>query len=280
LEAAANLLDRAGKGAVRLVGGKDALVAVPVYRAILLASLGHYDQARVQSALGLAEAEGLARPHLLAFALAMVVWFHEMLKEDVPHLLAALDRVAAEQSFPYWTGYALAYRGLALARTGETQKGVALVREGSDCYTNIGAWYKPSFLGMAAELAGGDEGLALVNDALARVECTGVRWFEPELHRIRGALLADRGDAAGAETQFTKAIGIAQGEEAKHWELRAATGLAQLWRDQGRCTEARDLLAPVYGWFTEGLATPDLRKAKALLDQMEGSTPGVRGGFH
>jgi class 3 adenylate cyclase/predicted ATPase len=270
LEAAASLLDRAGEGAVRLAGGKDALVAVPTYRAILLMILGHHDQARAQITRGLAEAERSARPHRLAFALAMALWFHEMLKEDASHLLTALDRLVAEQGFPYWTGYALVYRGLALARGGVIQEGLAFVREGVALHAAAGAaWSIPSSLGMAAELAEADEGLALVDGALVQVECTGVRWFVAELHRIRGVLLAAGGDTAGAEAQLTEAIGIARDQGAKHWELRAATSLARLWRDQGRCMEARDLLAPVYGWFIEGLGTPDLKEAKALLNHLE-----------
>jgi predicted ATPase len=150
------------------------------------------------------------------------------------------------------------------------QEGLAFVREGVALHAAAGAaWSIPSSLGMAAELTEGDEGLALVDDALARVERTGVRWFVAELHRIRGELLAAGGDTAGAEAQLTEAIGIARDQGAKHWELRAATSLARLWRDQGRCMEARDLLAPVYGWFIEGLGTPDLKEAKALLNHLE-----------
>jgi predicted ATPase len=86
----------------------------------------------------------------------------------------------------------------------------------------------------------------LVDDALAQVKGTGVRWFEPELHRIRGTLLAEVGDIAGAEAQFMEALGIACGQRAKHWELRTALHLARLWCDQGKRAQAYDLLAPVY----------------------------------
>jgi predicted ATPase len=193
----------------------------------------------------------------------------QLLREDAPHLLTALDRLAAEQAFPNWISFALAFRGLALARTGMVREGVALVREGVALHAAAGAaWSIPSSLGWAAELAKADEGLALVDDALARVERIGVRWFECELNRIRGALLAEEGDVATAEAQFIKAIGIARSQGARHWELRAATSLARLWGDQGRHAEARDLLAPVYGWFSQGSDILDLRKAKALLDQL------------
>ena len=107
-----------------------------------------------------------------------------------------------------------------------------------------------------------------MDEAAARFEHTGVRLADAEVCRIRGALLADGGDVAEAEAQFTKAINIAREQGAKHWELRATTSLARLWGEQGRHTEARDLLAPVYGWFAEDLDTPDLRKANALLNQL------------
>ena len=270
LEVAAGILDEAGEGAARMADGKRALVAVPTYRAILLLLLGHYDQARAQIALALAEARRLERPHLLAFALVMAAWLHLLLDEDAPHhLLDALGELAAEHGFPYWATEEPLHRGLALARAGEIREGVALVREGAARYDALGAagrrrW--PS--AWPPDWPGATKVFALVDEASARFERTGVRFFDAEVCRVRGALLADEGDVAAAEAQFTKAIGIARDQGAKHWELRAATSLARLWRDQGRCTEARDLLAPVYGWFTEGLGTPDLRKAKALLNQL------------
>jgi predicted ATPase len=113
-----------------------------------------------------------------------------------------------------------------------------------------------------------EEGLTLLNDALQIVERTGERWFAAELNRLKGQLLLRQGHAEAAEEFYRKARGIAVEQEAKLWELRAATSLARLWDEQGRRTEARDLLAPIYGWFTEGFDTPDLKDAKALLDEL------------
>ena len=121
----------------------------------------------------------------------------------------------------------------------------------------------------ASETAGQkDEALNLLKDAFHIVERTGERWFAAELNRHKGQLLLRQGHAAAAEELYRKALGIAEEQEAKLWELRAAMSLAQLWRDQGRPAEARDLLASIYGWFTEGFDTPDLREAKALLDEL------------
>jgi predicted ATPase len=100
------------------------------------------------------------------------------------------------------------------------------------------------------------------------VERTGDRWFEAELNRHKGRLLLRQGHTETAEEVYCKALGIAREQEAKLWELRAAVSLARLRSDQGRRAEARDLLAPVYGWFTEGFGTADLKEAKALLDEL------------
>jgi predicted ATPase len=111
-----------------------------------------------------------------------------------------------------------------------------------------------------------EEALTLLDEAWEIVERTGERWLAAELHRQKGQLLLRQGHPEVAEGLYRKALSIAEEQEAKLWELRAAASLAQLCRDQGRRAEARDLLAPVYSWFTEGFDTQDLKEAKALLD--------------
>jgi predicted ATPase len=130
----------------------------------------------------------------------------------------------------------------------------------------------PSFLILLADAKGmakrRDEGLEHLAEAERLIAETEERWAEAELHRVRGELLRAGDDIAGAERSFSQAIGIAQQQSAKFWELRAAISLAQLWREQGKRDAARDLLAPTYGWFTEGFDTPVLQEAKALLDEL------------
>jgi predicted ATPase len=122
------------------------------------------------------------------------------------------------------------------------------------------------------EIAGQiEEGLTLLHDALQIGERTGGRWPAAELNRHKGRLLLRQGHSETAEELYRRALGIAEEQEAKLWELRAAASLARLRRDQGRHAEARDLLAPVYGWFTEGFDTPGLKEAKALLDELGGA---------
>ena len=105
---------------------------------------------------------------------------------------------------------------------------------------------------------------------MTAVATTKEKWFEAEVHRIAGdiALLSPEPDAAKAEAYFERALTVARKQQAKSWELRAAMSLARLWRDQGKVQQARELLAPVYGWFTEGFDTRDLKEAKALLDEL------------
>jgi predicted ATPase len=126
-----------------------------------------------------------------------------------------------------------------------------------------------ALLARACEIAGQiEEAMTLLDDALEIVERTGERWFAAELNRHKGQLLLRQSYTEAAEELYRKALSIAEEQEAKLWELRAAVSLARLRRDQGRHSEARDLLAPVYGWFTEGFDTPDLKEAKALLDEL------------
>jgi predicted ATPase len=128
-----------------------------------------------------------------------------------------------------------------------------------------------AFLGLAHADAGSfDDARRCIADALTGVEATQERWFEAEVNRLAGeiALLSQEPDTAKAEAYFERALTIARQQQAKSWELRAAMSLGRLWRGQGKRDEARELLAPIYGWFTEGFDTLDLKEAKALLEQL------------
>jgi predicted ATPase len=186
-------------------------------------------------------------------------------------LAGQLVGVASENGFPYYRARGTIYRGWVRIKNGDVTKGISLLRHGSAAYRGTGAevWmpHYTALLAMACEIAGQiEEGLTLLDDALQAIERTGERWFAAELNRHKGELLLRQGHADAAEELYRRALSIAVQQEAKLWELRAAASLARLWAEAGRRDEARDLLAPVYGWFTEGFDTPDLKGAKALLD--------------
>jgi predicted ATPase len=187
--------------------------------------------------------------------------------------LDQFNAIATEQGFPVWRAEATIYRGWAKVTNGNVMEGISLLRSGSAAYlaTASEMWtpHHIALVARACEIAGQfEEAATLVNDALQIVARTGERWLAAELNRHKGRLLLRQGHSEAAEELYRKALSIAAEQEAKLWELRAAASLARLRRDQGRRAEARDLLAPVYGWFTEGFDTTDLKEAKALLDEI------------
>jgi predicted ATPase len=113
-----------------------------------------------------------------------------------------------------------------------------------------------------------DDAWRSIDEVITAVEATKETLCEAEVHRLAGALLSPELEVAKAEAYFERALAVARQQQAKSWELRAATSLARLWRDQGKVQQARELLAPIYGWFTEGFDTRDLKEAKALLDAL------------
>ena len=134
-------------------------------------------------------------------------------------------------------------------------------------------WFLLGLIRAYAELGSFADAWRCIGEAIAAVEKTGERWCEAEVHRTAGeiALMSPQPDTAKAETYFERALTVAREQQAKSWELRAAMSMARLWRDQGKRDEARDLLAPVYGWFTEGFDTRDLKEAKTLLEALTAS---------
>jgi predicted ATPase len=196
--------------------------------------------------------------------------------KSAPAVAQAADEVLAissEQGFPFFFGIGNVMRGWSLGAMGQTAEGIPLVRQGMDICGATGASLdKPWHLTVLAEvykMAGlPEEGLARLADAAELIENTQERWAEAGMHRVRAALLLAMNQHAAAEEACYQALTVARRQGAKTWELRAATSLARLWRDQGKRTEARDALAPVYGWFTEGFDAPVLQEAKALLDTL------------
>jgi len=243
---------------------------------IVLFCLGFPKRGLAQSNAAIAEAQRLAHPPSLASSLSLgaallsLAGANAVLGEWIVERLVA---IAGEQAFPLWRAQGTIYRGWVKVKNGDVTNGISLLSSGSAAYRATGAeaWtpYQNALLARAYEIAGqAEKASALLEDALQIVERTGARWYEAELNRHKGQLLLRQGDTEPAEELYRKALRIAVEQKAKLWELRAATSLARLWGEQGRRTVARDLLAPVYGWFTEGFDTADLKNAKAVLHEL------------
>jgi class 3 adenylate cyclase/predicted ATPase len=275
LEAGLALYDPISQRSLARQIGFSPRVSFHGYLGIVLFCLGVPDQALAQSNAAIAEARRLAHPPTLAMSLAFSTIPLWIVGDDITldERAAELVAFATEQGFAHWRAQGAIYRGWVKVKSGDVAEGISLLRSGSIAYRATGAeqWmpHYTDLLAGACEIAGHiEEGLAHLNEALQIGERTGERWLEAELHRHKGQLLLQQGQSEAAEELYRKALSIAEEQGAKLWELRAAVSLAGLRRDQGRHADARDLLAPAYGWFTEGFATPDLKEAKALLDEL------------
>jgi predicted ATPase len=243
---------------------------------IVLFCLGYPDQALARSNAAVAEARSLAHQPSLAVNLGWGVMLLSLLG-DAAVAGAWIDElvaIAVEQGFPLWRAQGTTYRGWIKTKNGDIVEGISLLRSGLTDWratgSEVGVPHHIALLAGAYEIGGQtEEAASLLDDALQIAERTGERWFAAELHWQKGQLLLRQRQTESAEDLYGKALSIAREQGAKLWELRAAASLARLRRDQGRRTEARELLAPIYGWFSEGFDTPDLKEAKTLLDALE-----------
>jgi predicted ATPase len=190
-------------------------------------------------------------------------------------LVEAALALLTEQEFGQWVGTITFWQGWVLAAQGQHEEGIAQMHQGLAARLATGAGSTQSGMrGLLAEAYGGigqaEEGLRLLAEALAWVDTTGERYCEAEVYRIKGELLLQQAvsDVPQAEACFQQALAVARHQQAKSLELRAAMSLSRLWQQQGKRQEACRLLAPIYGWFTEGLDTTDLQEAKALLEEL------------
>ena len=239
--------------------------------------LGYPDHALTCAEQAVAIAAAVSHPVSRAGALSWAAALHQ-LRGEVRRTreLAETDlAVTTEEMLPFFRAHAMVLRGWALVGQGQCEEGIAQLREGLVAYRVTGAEIESShWLGLIAEACRDtgqpEEGLRVIAEALDHVAETGIVYYEPELHRLEGQLrlCRDRADVHKAEACFDLAVESARSQGAKSWELRAATSLARLWGEHDRRAEARDLLAPVYCWFTEGFDTADLKEAKALLDAL------------
>jgi len=257
-----------------LLYGQDPGATALYYAAWALWYLGYPNQALQRGHQAVTLAQELSHPFSLAFALEGVAELYQFRREVrlTQERAEALMTLSTEQRFAFWVVSATVLRGWALAEQGQGEEGIVQLRQGLAAWQAMGeALYQPRSRALLAEIYGNvgrtEEGLTVLAEVLADVHNTGLCYCEAELYRLKGELLLQHAPGSGddAELCFRQALDIARRQQAKSLELRAAMSLARLWQRQGKRAEARELLAPVYGWFTEGFDTADLQKAKALL---------------
>jgi len=275
LEQCQGLNDPAHRNVYTAFAAEDSHTQMLATLAVTLIYLGYIAQglARVKEAL--LEVRRLAHPHSLALVLTWACWA-ECIGGSSHEAKRHADEMATlsnEHGFLFWSAWALIFDGHLLSAFGQTQESLSLLSKGLSIHRATGAGINtPLALVLLAEayakVGRVEDGLNCLSEATQLVETSDERIVEADLSRLRGDLLNAIGDQSAAEQSFHQALAVARKQGAKLWEVRAATSLACLWRDQGKRTEARDLLAPIYGWFTEGFDTPVLQDAKALLEQL------------
>jgi class 3 adenylate cyclase/predicted ATPase len=257
--------------------GQDSGVVCRHYAGWVLWFLGYPEKSRMMCDTLLTLAQELSHPLSSVYALSTAASIYLLLREGytAQQLSEEALALATEHNFTYWIASSMLRRGEALAIQGHYAEGISQLQQGLTARLATGAQMARSL--HDARLAYGygqmgqpEEGLSKVTEALSIINNTGERSYEAELHRIRGELLLQKSldNRAEAETCFQQALDIVRRQQAKSLELRAATSLARLWQSQDKRQEAYDLLAPVYGWFTEGFDTADLIDAKQLLDAL------------
>ena len=257
--------------------GRDVGVTLLSFRSACVWQLGYPAASRNDAERAVKNARETGHATTLMYALFSAVDSHiccgnyAAANAQVDELIALAD----ERGAPYWKALGTAMRGWLFAVTGKASDAVRAITSGITSLRSTGATlYEPWhlwYLAMAyAELGQPDDARRCIDDAIEKVERSKEKWCEAEVHRIAGeiALKSLAPDPEKAEAYFEHALAVARQQQAKSWELRAAMSMARLWRDQGKPQQARELLAPVYGWFTEGFDTLDLKEAKALLEEL------------
>ena len=257
--------------------GADTGVTILYFRSLALWILGYPEAALADTDHALKDARGIGQASTLMAALNITTFTFNFCGDYVAANAAANELVALadEKGASLWKALGMLHQGGVLAITGKAADAVRVITSGITAFRSTGATVSvPSHLSYLArahaELGQFDDAWRCIGEALTAVETTKETWCEAEVNRIAGeiALKSPQPDTAKAEAHFERALAVARAQQAKSWELRAAMSMARLWRDQGKREEARELLAPVYGWFTEGFDTFDLKEAKALLDEL------------
>jgi predicted ATPase len=277
LDRAAALYDAVEHRSLALRFGQDVRVAILSYRGIALWMLGYPAAALLDADQLLADAREIDQATTLMYALTHAAQIGLLLgNHEASNALAGeAVALAEEKRALLWQGFGIALKAYVLSLSGHAAKAVQTIIEYPNLMQPTGArvWrpYTRMILATAhSEVGHFDEARRQAFESLAEIENYKERWWEAEANRIAGEIARKSSDtdAPKAEAYFERALAVARRQQAKSWELRAALSMARLWRDQGKRDEARELLAPIYGWFTEGFDTRDLKEARALLDEL------------
>ena len=277
LERALALYDPQEHHSLAFRSGQDPGVVCRGFVAWALGMLGYPDQALQRNRETFALPQELSHSFSLAYALDFAARIHQLRREEqlTQERAQALIALSREHGFTQRLATGTIMWGWALTAQGQGEEGIAQIRQGLAAFQATGAElaqpYYLALLGEAyGELGQADEGLKVLAKALATIHTTGEQFCEAELHRLKGKLLlaCSAEHHAEAEACFQQALDVARRQRARSWELRAAMSLSRLWQQQGKRDEARALVAPIYGWFTEGFDTADLQEAKALLEEL------------
>jgi predicted ATPase len=271
------IYDPVEHGQLTTRSGRDTRVALLASRSSCVWQLGYPAASRSESERAVRNAREIGNAATLMFALS-AAGFNHTCRRDFAAAISRNDELlvlAEERGAPYWKALGTAGRGTVLALTGKAPDAVRAITAGMTSLRSTGATLtEPWLLGHLAiaytELGQPDDARRCIDDAIEKVARSNEKWCEAEVHRIAGeiALKSPAPDTEKAEKHFDRALAVARQQQAKSWELRAAMSMARLWREQGKRDEARELLAPVYGWFTEGFDTVDLKQARALLAEL------------
>ena len=256
---------------------QDVGVTILSFRSLAHWLLGYPDAARRDMEEALKNAGDVGQAGTLMYALTNAALTHIHCRDfATAHTLAdKLAALAVEKGALYWKGYGMMLQGCVLALDGKAANAVQMITSGIITCRSTGStammpWYLSKLASAYADIGKFEEAWRCIEEAMRAVETTKESWCVAEINRVAGeiAVMSSEPDTAKAESYFQRALEIARTQQARSWELRAVMSMTRLWRDQGKRQQARDLLAPVYGWFTEGFDTLDLKEAKALLDEL------------
>jgi tetratricopeptide (TPR) repeat protein len=278
LDKAIALYERAEHSALATRFGQDVGVVILSWRSWTVWVLGYPEAALADAERAIKNAREIGHAPTLMYALHFAPWT-AILRGDYAEANARAGELIAlgeQKGAAFWKEGGIVIRGCLLALTGQPEAAIQTINTGMNFWRSTGSSYTfslslPHLATAYANLGQFDDARRCIREALTMVETTKERWCEAEVHRNAGEIALKSAQSNRAEADFERALSVARAQQAKSWELRAAMSLARLWRDQGKVQQARELLAPVYGWFTEGFDTRDLKEANVLLEELAAS---------